>query len=83
MEEEEEVLGSGGEVGLSRDVEDVEEEEDEEEELEVVVSGDSAGVTMTSGGLRGLEQRGEWRQCARWLGSHSSFSSLFFSEVSR
>lgn len=80
---EEEMLGSGGEVGLSEDVEDVEEEEEEEEELEVVVSGDSAGVTMTSGGLRDLEQRGEWRQCALWLGSHSSFSNLIFSEVSR
>lgn len=74
----------GGEVGLSKEEEDVvEAEEEEEDELEVVVSGDSAGVTMTSGGRRDLEQRTECRQCARWFGSQRSFSSFIFSEVSR
>ncbi|MPC10331.1 hypothetical protein E2C01_002965 [Portunus trituberculatus] len=77
------IVGSGGEVGLSKDEEDVvEEAEEEEHELEVVAPGDSAGVTMTSGGLGCvLAQRPVWRQWARWLGSPRSFSNFIFSET--
>lgn len=72
-------------MGLSKDEEDVvEEAEEEEHELEVVAPGDSAGVTMTSGGLDCvLAQRPVWRQWARWLGSPRSFSNFIFSVVSR
>ena len=53
-------------MGLSKDEEDVvEEAEEKEHELEVVLTSDSAGVTMTSGGRRDLVQRPEWRQWAR------------------
>lgn len=74
-------LVRGGEVGLPKEEDEVEEVGEEEQELEVV-SGESAGVTITSGGRRVLEQRGEWRQDARCFGSPSNFSKFIFSDFS-